>query len=131
MSVIVYFFLFGWVYFFIVFCFFRNLINIFLNKVNNYYFVVYNKSLYDGIYNEIRLDVNVGGIMLMEVVLWKKKDFYVFYDSLDFDDGVGVDMVGGKWYSVWCLVEIVVFSILLFGWLDLLIELEKILLNGY
>lgn len=105
--------------------------NIYLNKVNNYYFVVYNKSLYDGIYNEIRLDVNVGGIMLMEVVLWKKKDFYVFYDSLDFDDGVGVDMVGGKWYSVWCLVEIVVFSILFFGWLDLLIELEKILLNGY
>lgn len=44
------------------------------NKANNHYSAVHNKSSYDGIYNEIRPDVNAGGTTLTEVVPRKKKD---------------------------------------------------------
>lgn len=101
------------------------------NKANNHYSAVHNKSSYDGIYNEIRPDVNAGGTTLTEVVPRKKKDPYASYDSLDFDDGVGADMVGGKRYSARCSAEIAVSSILPPGWSDLSTELEKTLPNGH
>lgn len=100
------------------------------NKANNHYSSpVHNKNSYDGIYNEIRPDVNAVGTT--EVVPRKKKDPYASYDSLDFDDGVGADMVGGKRYSARCSAEIAVSSIFPPGWSDLSTELQKTLPNGH
>lgn len=75
------------------------------NKASNYYPAVQNRNTYDGIYNEIKSEDLPGA---KEIKPRKKKDPYASYDSLDFDSGVGADMVGGRRYSARCSAEVVV-----------------------
>lgn len=79
------------------------------NKAKNHYSAVQNKNSYDGIYNEIKPDV-LGGAA-EEVKPRKKKNPYASYDSLDFDEEIGADMVGGRRYSARCSAEIAVTTI--------------------
>ncbi|XP_061185494.1 uncharacterized protein LOC133193549 [Saccostrea echinata] len=76
------------------------------NKASNHFSAVQNSNNYDGIYNEIKPEELRGTTQVHP----RKKNPYASYDSLDFDDGISAEMVGGRRYSARCSAEIVVTS---------------------
>lgn len=76
------------------------------NKASNHFSAVQNSNTYDGTYNEIKPEE----LREAAKVHQRKKNPYASYDSLDFEDGVSAEMVGGRRYSARCSAEIVVAS---------------------